>query len=293
MNAYPDHNLFAFRTLRPDRPSTASIPCAMPGQVAVHLAVCIQDFPLTAKPQFAVPGMLDRPFPDLSNWTQRKTALREGLARLEDLFDELAIPVSLVVESEALDELRPFERLLRNDQHSVVAGGAHAAALQSAFADREAEARAVAGVLERLHDALGFPVDAWRSPSGVHSPHTLEVLAASGVRTVLDLNNDELPFVLETASGSLLALPWQHFSSDLHCLHVCKQRLEDYLHDLTQGVRWLKAEAAQTETRIMTLPIHPWIMAAPHRFRAFGAMLREWSSMPGLNFVNAGRIVAG
>ncbi|MBN9430092.1 MAG: hypothetical protein J0H09_26675 [Burkholderiales bacterium] len=292
MKRYADHDWFTFRALRPDRHAELALRWPAPCQVAIHLAVCVQAFVLGAKPPFAVPGMLDRPYPDLSNWTQRKTALREGLARLIDLFDDLAISASFVVEAEALDELQAFLPALRNPRHSVVAGGVHAAALHSAFEDLSAETQAVNEVLNRLRSALNVPISAWRSPSGVYSRHTLDALAASGLQAVLDFNNDELPFAVETRSGSLLALPWQHFASDLHCLFVCKQPLQDYLNDLAQGVQWLKVESARAGPRIMTLPIHPWIMAAPHRFRPFAQMLRQWAAMDGVAFVDVGQMQA-
>lgn len=292
MAAYPDQDRFSFRALPPQGPAHPAARLTVAGDVALHLAIGLEAFPLGVKPPFAVPGMLDRPYPDLANWSQRKTALREGLARLEDLIESTGIAVSLVVQSDALDELGAFGALLGSARVSIVAGGANAAALHSAFPDAATEAEAVAGVLGRLRDRLGVAVRAWRSPSGVQSPRTFDILAAQSVEAVLDLNNDELPFEIRTAAGPLVALPWQHFSSDLHCLLVCKQPLDDYLYDLTQGLAWLSREARTAGPRIMTLPLHPWIIGAPHRFRAFATALRAWAATPGVTFVNAEMLLA-
>lgn len=292
MAAYPDQDWFSFRALRPAVPASPAASLGLACDVAVHLAISLEAFPLGVKPPFAVPGALDRPYPDLANWTQRKVALGEGLARLQDLIEETGIAVSCVVQSDALDELGAFLPFLKSAPVSIIAGGANAAALHSAFADAASEAAAVAGVLAKLRDGLGVPVRAWRSPSGVHSPHTFDSLAAAGLEAVLDLNNDELAFEIRTRSGPLMALPWQHFSSDLHSLIVCKQPLEDYLHDLTQGLSWLRREAGAAGPRIMTLPVHPWIIGAPHRFRAFAGALRAWTALPGAAFVNTDMLLA-
>ncbi|MEP9349016.1 hypothetical protein [Xanthobacter sp. KR7-225] len=292
MTAYPDQSWFDVRTLRPDRVPRPA-PRFAPGcRAAIHLAVCLEAYPLGARPPFPVPGALDRPHPDLANWSQRKVALREGLARIEALLEDVGIGVSFVVQSQALDELSGFLPLLRDPRHAIVAGGAHAAALHSTFADAEAEMLAIHAVLERLRGGLGVPVEAWRSPSGVHSRHTFAVLARAGVRAVLDLNNDELPFAIKTEAGTLQALPWQHFSSDLHCLGVCKQPVRDFLNDLSEGIAWLIREAPAAGPRVLTLPVHPWIIGAPHRFRPFAQALRAWAQTPGVEFVNVRSLLA-
>lgn len=282
---YIDHTLYPFRALQPDRAATV---CRFPAgtKVAVHLVLALQSFPLAQRPHIGVPGMLERHPPDLTYWSQRKLALREGLWRIDGLLARLGLPASLAVEADALPELAGFPDLLRTRRLSVVAAGVNAATLHSGFPDREAEALAIRKVLARLGAACGAPVTAWHSPSGVHSPHTMELLAANGVRTLLDLNNDELPLRLQTAAGEMLHLPWQHFASDLHCLHVCKQDAGDYFGDITQGLKWLQRESQRAGPRIFTLPLHPWISGVPHRFKLLEAALREWTSLEGVSFMN-------
>lgn len=291
-NAYLDHDWYQFRALGPLQEERPAMAWPHECKAVIHLAVCLQTFPLALKPPMAFPGMLDRPYPDITNWSQRKVALREGLERLSGLVVDEDLPTTFVVESDALNELAAFMPLLKRSTSSVVAGGVNAATLHSGFLDDATEQAAIASTLRKLGDAVGRPVDAWRSPSGVHSPRTLNLLHSAGVRVILDFNNDELPFGISTKTGPLLGLPWQHFSSDLHCLNTCKQPTSEYLHDLTEGIRWLVDESDRAGIRVQTIPVHPWILCAPHRFRLFAEAVRQWKAIPGVAFLNSDQMAS-
>lgn len=283
---YADHTWFDFRC-------AASAPILRwdePVQVAVHLVVALQSFPLAFKPPFPVPGGLERPYPDLSNWSQRKLGQREGLERVLDLLDAIQTAATWVLDAQSCEETSVHHQRLMRSGFSFAASGMNAGLLHSQFTDPDAEASMVRDVLSQIQSGHGFDVQGWRPPSGAHSPATLDVLASSGVDTVLDLNNDEFPYRIQTRSGDLLCVPLQHFASDLHCLHVCKQDTEQYVADIEQAIRWLCSEAQGRGPRMLTLPIHPWILGVPHRFRAFERGLRRWRGMAGVRFVHLNEI---
>lgn len=280
-HSYADHPWFAFR----DRASTPAPRWDTPRDVSVHLIVSVQAFPLEFKTPFAIPGGLDRPYPDISNWTQRHVGLREGLERVLDLLDDVGLPATFALDADACAETESLHRRLLQPRHGIAAAGQNASCLHAAYSEPEPEAAMVTRSLERLA-SLGFKTRAWHPPAGVHSPRTMDILADSGVRTLLDFNNDEVPFRIRVPQGELLCVPWQHFAGDLHCLQVCRQATPDYIADIGQGIAWLGREAKDRGPRLLTLPIHPWIIGVPHRLREFAAGVRAWAAKPDVRFVS-------
>ncbi|VCU69388.1 hypothetical protein PIGHUM_01450 [Pigmentiphaga humi] len=281
-HGYADHAWFDYRDSR----STPALQWGEPVQVAIHLIVTLQSFPLSFKPPFPVPGGLDRPYPDLANWSQRKVGEREGLERLLDFLDLTGTAATWSVDAQSCRNIGPLLTRLRRPGFSAVASGLDAGSIHAGYGDPAAEAEMVRQALAQIVEEQGLAVEGWHPPSGAHSPDTLDILARAGLDTLLDLNNDELPFRIRCASGSLLCVPWQHFASDLHCLQVCRQSTGQYVDDIEQSIRWLGVEALNKGPRLLTLPVHPWIVGVPHRFREFERGLRRWAAMPGVRFVN-------
>src|SRR5690606_20517807 len=114
-HAYADHHWFNFR----DRGASAPLQWETPRDVTVHFLLGIQAFPLAFKPAFPIPGGLDRPHPDLLNWTLRKVGLREGRARMLDLFEELDIAATLSIDADALSDIAAFQARIAHPRHSL------------------------------------------------------------------------------------------------------------------------------------------------------------------------------
>jgi len=280
-----DHDWFAFRTA-----GQARVPAA-DCRLVVSLVVVLQHFPLDAKPPFAVPGALDRPYPDFGNYTQRESGLGHALWRLTDEIEACGVPASFVVERQALPWLEDVQAVLRDPRHCLVAGGEHAVRLHTKEMDRDTERRIIADCLRDVGARFGRPVAGWRSPYGSQSPATLELLAEAGVRYVGDFANDDRPFGIVAGGRPLVAVPMNHFYSDLHFIHACRQHVDDYAQATLRAAEWLAAEA-QPAPSVLSLVVHPWIMGATHRVSAFASLLRSLQALPGVRFMNSDQICA-
>lgn len=284
-NTYFDHSWFDFRpqSAQPRLDFGSSV------EVAIHLVIHLEAFHLN--PSKAAPAGLTRPYPDITNWTQRQVALRDGLARICAMLEETDGAASFVVEADAIDSLSSHMHALNSPRYSVISGGRHAADLHSGFTGLDDEVERVRNVRNKIEANFGNTIAAWCSPAGIHSPDTFEALAKAGVHAVLDLNNDDVPYELETGYGQLLCLPYQQFASDLHCLNTAKQQTGEYLADLSRGVDWLLAEAKHRGPRLLTIPLHPWIIGVPHRFAELQKTVMQWQGLPGVQLVNAETVV--
>jgi len=280
-----DHEWFDFRTA-----GQARVPAA-DCRLIVSPVVVLQHFPLDAKAPFAVPGALDRPYPDLGNYTQRESGLGHALWRLTDEIEAAGIPASFVVERQALPWLADVAGILGDARHCVVAGGEHAVRLHTPDMDRDTERRIVADCLRDIGARFGRAVAGWRSPYCSQSPATMELLAEAGVRYVGDFANDDRPFEICVAGRTLTAMPMNHFYSDLHFIHACRQPVDDYVQATLRAAEWLAAERLPAPA-VLSLVFHPWIMGATHRVSAFASLLRSLRDMPGVRFMNSDQICA-
>ncbi len=280
-----DHDLFPFRTIRD------AVPFRLPddARIAFNLIVVLQRFHIEAKPPFPVPGMIDRPYPDVGNTTQREVGLRSGFWRIRDAVEQLGISATFVVERDALALLEGDLDILRNGRHDVVAGGLHAARLHTAAMSVDEEREIIRDCRDTLTRTLGRPVTGWRSPSCAQSPATLDLLAEEGFAYCGDYNNDDRPYVMAAKTGNLVAMPMHHFSSDLHNLIVMKQPTEMFFDSIEKGARWILGRKTEPAI-VLPLVVHPWITGVPHRFHRFKSFLADLLKLEGLVSTSCGRL---
>jgi allantoinase len=282
-----DHDLFAFRKL--DDPA----PLLLPGgaTLGVLLVLMVEAYPLRAPPPFPVPGALDRPYPDVGNWSQRQVGQLEGLWRLLDLIAETGINASFVVQQMALERLGGTVRDLAGAGHAILAGGEHATRLHHDGMTEDEERAIIRGSLDALEEATGRRPQGWRSPHCAQSSRTLRLLAEEGLTHLGDLNNDERPYVISTPAGGLVSLPIPQVTSDLHAMVQHRQDVGEFVSGIRHGAAWLAREAAPGRERLLPVVLHPWIAGVPHRIGAFAGLLRDLTKQPGLAFVTTEAMV--
>lgn len=278
-----DHDLFPFRTIRD------TVDFRLPGEarIAVNLIIVLQRFHIDAKPPFPVPGMIDRPYPDVGNATQREVGLRSGFWRIREAIEQFGISATFVVERDALELLEGDLDILRDERHDVIAGGLHAAKLHTAAMPADEEREIIRGCRDTLSRTLGRPIKGWRSPSCAQSPATLDLLAECGFAYCGDYNNDDRPYVLAAKAANLVAMPMHHFSSDLHNLAVMKQPTEMFFGSVVKGAQWILGRKEEPSV-ILPLVIHPWVTGAPHRFHRFRPFLADLFKLDGVVSASCG-----
>jgi allantoinase len=281
-----DHDWFPFRT-----PASAPVLALDDGAtLAVTLTVVLQHFRIDYKPPFPLPGELDRPYPDMGNFSQRQAGLAAGLWRVVDAIEAAGIPASFVVEHDAIGAAREIADVLRKPGHCVVASGEHAARVHTPAMTREEEAGIIRASVAAIRKELGRDVIGWRSPYCAQSANTLELLAQEGLSYVGDFANDDRPFQVTTPGGGLLAVPMNHFYSDLHFLHFCRQSVDEFSRASATAADVLASEGRAGNPAVLSLVVHPWLIGAPHRIEAFSRMLRAIQEKPGVRFMSTDRL---
>jgi allantoinase len=274
-----DHDRFAYRNLF----KTKTI--AWPGgaRVALWVTVHLDFFPLDmgATP-FRPIGAVERTYPDYWNYTLRDYGNRVGVFRVMRALERHGVKASAAMNSDVAVRYPALLRAATKAGWEVVASGVNMGRLHHSGLAIEDERALVAEAIGTLRRLSGQTVLGWHSPAHAESPATLDLVAAEGIAYVADWINDDMPFPLRTASGTLHAMPLTHELSDRTILWQTHQSSDDYAEQALAAFRTLFAEAREHGGRILSLAIHPWITGQPHRLRSFERVLHEITAHAGV-----------
>jgi len=262
-------------------PTFARPPVTWPAgkPVALWITVPVEFFPLDADASPIRPlGGLDRGYPDFWSYSNRDYGTRIGVYRIMRVLDALGLRATAAVNAAvAIRHPRVVDEIVRRDWE-VAAGGIDMGRIHHGKLLPETERGLIRQVREVLNAAAHHPVVGWYSPGHSQSVNTLTLLAESGFEYTTDWANDDLPYVVTTAAGSLCALPLTYEWSDRVLLVQHNLTVEDYEAQVLRAFQRLLAEAQQHQGgRILSLSISPWVMGYPHRIAVLERMLRHIS----------------
>jgi allantoinase len=265
-----DHPWFSHSTVF-QRP-----PLRWPGgkPIALWIAVPIEFFPLDMPLQPLRPiGALDRPSPDLWQYANRDYGNRIGIYRIMRVLDRAGLRASALMNAEVANRMpRLLAEIVARDWE-IVASGIDMGHLHHGGLTRDAKDALVARALRLLREASRRPVIGWHSPAHSTSSQTLELLAAHSVEYCADWVNDDLPYVMKTPAGRIVALPLNYEWSDRNVLAAHNLTVGDYETEVLHAFRWLEGEAGRHGGRVLSLSITPWILGYPHRIAALARVL--------------------
>lgn len=243
-------------------------PVAWPNQarVALWIMPVVQWFPLdmAAKP-FCAPGGLTMPYPDTRHYTSRDYGNRVGIFRILSVLDKFALPASFAVNAAVADRYPALMRALTGERREIVAHGVNAGQVHHSGLSLEAETAIVRHTLDVLRLASGQAVTGWLSPGRAQSFATPDILAEHGVTYACDWANDDMPYVMRTKSGELYAMPLAQETDDRTVLLDFRHTEDAWLQQIKDRFDVLHRESARYGGRIISLPLHAWVIGTPAR----------------------------
>ncbi|WP_129778466.1 polysaccharide deacetylase family protein [Peristeroidobacter soli] len=257
-----DHDRYPWSSLT-DRPRIE-----WPGgaRVALWVTPILQWFPLnmTATP-FLAPGGLTMPYPDYRHYTNRDYGNRVGIFRILDLLDRYKLAASTFVNAAIAERYPSLLRDLVGRKIEIVGHGLDMGHLHHSGLSEVQEAELVKRSCDVLASAAGQSIKGWLSPGRSQSWHTLDILAAHGIEYCCDWANDDMPYEMHTSGKDVLSMPLVHESDDRMILQEFRHTEEDWLAQTKDRFDVLYREAERYGGRIMSLPLHAWIMGVPYR----------------------------
>ncbi len=261
-------------------PIVSRPPLAFPGgaRLAFYVGLNIERF----RPGLPVEAGAG-PVPDPLGHGWRDYGNRVGIWRLMDLFDDLGIRVSGIINSDAARAHPEIVEAGVERQWSWVAHGQTNSTFVSGMSPAE-EQQHLAEMCAVYDATLPARPTGWLGPGLTETHATPRLLADAGFTYVLDWCCDDQPFPL-TVPGMLsvpylLSVPYSLEVNDyLMFMRGPGLTGADYERVAFDQFEQLLADSARTG-RVMALPLHTFVMGQPHRTKYLARVLRAIVGTP-------------
>ena len=231
--------------------------------VAVYVAVNLECFAFGEGPGAELaPG---GPQPDVLNYAWRDYGNRVGAWRLIDLLDTLAMPASVLINSDIYRHAPGLAEAFRARGDEFVGHGRSNSERQGTLGEAE-ETALIAEATAVLMREEGKAPKGWLGPWISQSRVTPDLLKAQGYDYVLDWCMDDQPVLMRTRHGPLLALPYPQEINDIPMIVARKIEGPAFAQMIIDHFDEMLAQSAR-EPLVMGIALHPYIVGQPHRLR--------------------------
>lgn len=213
------------------------------------------------------------PSPDVLNYAWREYGNRVGAWRLAQLFDEVGLPASLLVNSALYDHAPSLLARFRERGDEFVGHGRTNAERQSVL-DEDGERDLIGEATETLTVREGRPPAGWLGPWIAESHATPELLVQAGYRYVLDWCHDDQPVWMTTGAGPLLAVPYPQELNDIPAVMVRRMAAGDFADMLVDQFDEMRRQSVD-QPLVMGIALHAYIVGQPFRLRHLRRALRH------------------
>jgi allantoinase len=282
----------------PYSPITAREPFVWPGgrRLAVYIGLNLEWFAfgegLGAE---LAPG---GPQPDVLNYAWRDYGNRVGVFRLAELFGELSLPVSLLVNAQMVAHAP--QALDAFPKAEIVAHGRTNSERQGTLSEVE-ERALIAETTDVLERYCGQRPRGWLGPWISQSSRTPDLLQEAGYTYLLDWCHDDQPVWMKTRAGSILSVPYPQELNDIPQI-VARKREGAEFADMIIDTFEVMLRESDRRSLVMGIALHAYIVGWPHRFKHLARALthlastaddRVWLTTSGAVAAHAASLPAG
>lgn len=220
-------------------------------------------------PRVILPPPQGQPqLPDLPNWAWHEYGMRVGFWRYLEALSSRDLKVTLAVNGSACSV------------YSEACQAAHAAGWefmghgysQTPMHKLEDERSAIEKTITAIKDFTGTAPVGWESPGLTETSNTLDLLAESGIKYVANWVVDDQPVRLNVSNGTIVGLPYPVEINDVVISAVQLQPSDTILLRGRDQFDRLYKESAES-TRVMSISLHPFLTAVPHRIKYLEQLL--------------------
>jgi peptidoglycan/xylan/chitin deacetylase (PgdA/CDA1 family) len=211
------------------------------------------------------------PPPDVLNYAWRDYGNRVGGFRLADLFAELKLPVSLLVNSQMYENAP--QAVAAFPGAAIVGHGRSNSERQGTL--RETDERAlIAETTAAIERHSGQRPQGWLGPWISQSPVTPDLLQEAGYRYLLDWCHDDQPVWMKTRQGRILSVPNPQELNDIPQIIARKREGAEFADMIVDAFDVLSAECDKRPL-VMGIALHAYIVGQPHRFKHLARALHH------------------
>ena len=228
----------------------------------VHLAMNIEYWPFDQPmPRGIIPpphGARIEP-PDVPNFSWVEYGLRCGMPRFLEMLHQRGLTASAFINAQVADVYPSLMDAVVDAGLELVGHGWFQQSLKQA----DDEAEVIAKSLDRLEQVSGTRPRAWLGPGLGETADTPDVLKALGIEFLHDWALDDLPFWIGTRHGPMVGLPYTFELNDVPIYAIQNGTSDEILKRLKATLAVFEREM-ERQPRVLTLALHPHIIAVPH-----------------------------
>ena len=205
------------------------------------------------------------PQPDVLNYGWRDYGNRVGVWRLLDLFDSLALPVSVLINSAIYDDCPAVAAAFRARGDEFLGHGRSNSERQGILPEAD-EAALIRESTRAIVNHEGRHPKGWLGPWISESHHTPDLLQEAGYGFVLDWCMDDQPVWMRTRGGRILSVPYPQELNDIPAIVGRKMNGDAFADMIVDQFDEMMEQSADTPL-VMGIALHPYIVGQPHRLR--------------------------
>ncbi|MFM0117155.1 polysaccharide deacetylase family protein [Paraburkholderia nemoris] len=182
--------------------------------LAVMVTVMFETWPDGKSPPYSpMASPLREGVVDLQGISWAEYGGETGVWRIAEILDKFGIKATFATNARAVERYPAAIQALCNAGHEI-AGHSYTQDMILAYMDEAKELEVIKQCTGIIGDAIGKAPVGWASPRMTPSPRTADILAAHGYRWHGDYNNTDLPYVVDTRNGQLVALMHSDFTDN-------------------------------------------------------------------------------
>jgi peptidoglycan/xylan/chitin deacetylase (PgdA/CDA1 family) len=230
------------------------------------------------------------PQPDVLNYAWRDYGNRVGVFRLAELFAELKLPVSLLVNS-VMAEQAP-QAIAAFSGAEIIGHGRSNSERQGELTEYR-ELKLIEEATSALEKHTGQRPHGWLGPWISESSVTPDLLQETGYTYLLDWCHDDQPVWMKTRAGRILSVPYPQELNDIPQIVARKREGADFADMIGDAFEVMQAEC-EKRPLVMGIALHPYIVGQPHRFKHLARALRQIAAQASARvwFTTSGEIAA-
>jgi peptidoglycan/xylan/chitin deacetylase (PgdA/CDA1 family) len=229
------------------------------------------------------------PQPDVLNFAWRDYGNRVGGWRMAELFDELSLPCSVLLNSTMYDYAPSLLDVFRKRGDEFVGHGRSNAERQGTLPEAD-EAALIAEATDAIRRHEGKAPQGWLGPWISQSRTTPDLLHEAGYGYLLDWCMDDQPVWMRTRKGRILALPYPQELNDIPMI-VGRKIGGDAFADMIVDNFDEMLEQSKRQPLVMGIALHPYLVGQPYRLRHLRRALKHvCAKRADIWFTTAGRI---
>ncbi|HEY9881415.1 MAG TPA: polysaccharide deacetylase family protein [Leptolyngbyaceae cyanobacterium] len=240
-------------------------------RLAVYVALNLEHFAFGEGLGAAlVPGV---PQPDVLNYAWRDYGNRVGVWRLLELFNELELPVALLVNSSIYDYCPKVVEAFRDRNTEIVAHGRTNSEVQGTLPEAE-EKELIEATTRAITKHEGVTPQGWLGPWISQSHQTPDLLQEAGYTYLLDWCCDDQPIWFKTRKGRILSVPYPQEINDIPAIVGRRATASEFADMIIDSFDEMAEQSVQ-QPLVMGIALHPYIVGQPFRLRHLRWALRH------------------